>query len=98
MGGRCHATNAGTAGGKIFQYRAGHAGVCLADTLGHHAVIGAQHQHGTVGKIRRLCPHQGGGILHHRFQPAQTAQGFGKCGPVGVRGGTDGFIRRRHRF
>ena len=94
MGGSCHLAHAGAPRGKVLQHRAGHAGIGLAHALGHHAVIGAQHQHGAAGKIQLRGAGQGGGILQHGFQAAQPTQRFGQRSPVGVRRSAGRFIRR----
>ena len=42
--------------------------------------------------------HQGGGVLHHRFQPAQPAQRLCQRRPVGVRGGAGCSVSGGHGF
>ena len=94
VGSRRHAADAGAASRQILQHGAGHAGVRLADTLGHHAVVGTQHQHGTAGEGGRFGARQRGGVLDHRFQQAQSTQGLCQRGPVGMRGGAGSLVGR----
>ena len=94
-GGLCHPADAGAAGGEVLSHGAGHAAVGLADALGHHTVIGAEHQHRPAGNIQLCAAGEGGGVLDGRFQSAQPAQRLCKAGPVGVRRRPGGFVRRR---
>ena len=90
----CHAADAGAAGNKIFEHRAGHGGICLADPLRDNAVIRAEHQHGTLRKGRGGIPGQGRRVLYHRFQCAQPAQRFRQRRPMCMGGSAGRFIRR----
>ena len=90
-----HTADAGAAGGEVLSHGAGHAAVGLADALGHHTVIGAEHQHRPAGNVQLCAAGEGGGVLDGRFQSAQPAQRLCKAGPVGVRRRPGGFVRRR---
>ena len=89
-----HPADAGAPRGKVLGYGAGHALVGLAYTLRHHTVVCAEHRHRPAGKIKLRRAGQRGGILQHRLQRTQPAQGLGKACPVGVGGGAGGFVRR----
>ena len=90
----CHAADAGAAGNKIFEHRAGHGGICLADPLRDNTVIRAEHQHGTPFKGRGGISGQGRRVLYHRFQCAQPTQGFRQRLPMCMGGSAGRFIRR----
>ena len=89
-----HPADAGAPCGKVLGYGAGHALVGLAYTLRHHTVVRAEHRHRPAGKIKLCRAGQRGGILQHRLQRTQPAQGLGKACPVGVGGGAGSFVRR----
>ena len=56
--------------------------------------LAANEMYRSAGKIKLRRAGQRGGILQHRLQCTQSAQGFGKACPVGVGGGAGGFVRR----
>ena len=89
-----HPADAGVPRGKVLGYGAGHALVGLAYTLRHNAVVCAEHRHRPVGKIKLRRSGQSGGILQHRLQRTQPAQGLGKACPVGMGGSTGSVVRR----
>ena len=89
-----HLADTGPPGSKVFGHGAGHALVGLAHALRHHAVVGAEHQHGPVGKIKLGRAGQRGGFFQQRFQRTEAAQGFCEAGPVGVGGGAGRFVGR----
>ena len=93
-GSRRHTANACAAGDQIFQHRPRYPGIGLADTLRHHTVVGAKHQHRAAVKMQVGCPGQGCRVLQHCFQSAQPAQGLCQRCPMGVCGCAGGFIGR----
>ena len=66
---------------------------CATTPLSAHSTSTARLARSGVAVAR-----QRGGSLHHRFQPAQSAQRFCQRGPVGVGGGAGGLVRRGHGF
>ena len=77
-----HAAHSRYPQGQIVRHGGCYAGGALRNALGHHAVVGAEHQRPPGRELYIFAARKPGDLLDGLFQKAQTAQGLGTGIPV----------------